>query len=60
MDNFLNKDFSLISYADDVMIMARATPNNAKIIIEMLDNFKTWNGQHINVSKSHIMYCPSL
>lgn len=60
IDDKLDSNFSLVSYADDVLLLPKASTSNAKIIIEMLNQFKDRSGLFINVSKSHIMYSPLL
>lgn len=39
-----DKNISLLVYADDVMIITKATPKNALTILEVLSNFIRWTG----------------
>lgn len=57
--NVIN-DISLLAYADDVMIITQAIPNNALSLLEVFANFKKWTGLQINFNKSHLMLSPSI
>lgn len=58
--NNVDRDVSLPAYADDIMIVTKATSSNAHSILEALSNFKKWTGLQVNISKSHIMFSPSI
>lgn len=53
-------DVSLLPYADDVLLIVKAFLSNCGVIVDSLDNFKTWTGLQFNVHKSNIMLSPSL
>lgn len=60
MRSNFDKDLALVSYANDVMISAKANIKNVVKILDSLDKFKLWTGLQINVNKSHIMFLPSI
>jgi hypothetical protein len=40
---------SHLIFADDVMIFSRANVREAEVIINCLDTYSSWFGQHINI-----------
>lgn len=45
---------SQIFYADDCLLIARATLHNAIILAAIIDLYSFHSGQHVNFIKSHI------
>jgi hypothetical protein len=47
---------SHLLFADDVIIFSRANVNEAKVVLNCLNTYSSWSGQHINMSKSAIFF----
>ena len=45
-----------VMYADDIVLFAKATRNDAEILTTCLDRYCDWSGQSINRSKSGIFF----
>lgn len=60
MSSNINKDISLISCVDDVMLVAKAEIKSCDEIWDALDIFKSQTRLQINVSKSHIMFSSNI
>lgn len=60
MGSNAENDISLLAYADDVLIITKASHNNALAILEILSKFKSWTWLQTNISKSHVMFSHSI
>jgi hypothetical protein len=42
--------------ADDVMIFSQTNVREVEVIINCLDTYSSWSGQHINMAKSTVFF----
>jgi hypothetical protein len=47
---------SHLFFVDDVMIFSRASVREAEVLINCLDTYSSWSGQHINMAKSTVFF----
>ena len=45
-----------VMYADDIVLLSKATRNDAKRLVDCLEKYYTWSGQSINRDKSGIFF----
>lgn len=50
---------SHLLFADDILLVAQATPSNAQTIYDILGNFAACSGYTVNKSKSCIFFSPN-
>ena len=45
-----------VMYTDDIVLLSKATRNDAKRLVDCLEKYYTWSGQSINRDKSGIFF----
>jgi hypothetical protein len=48
--------YSHLLFVDDVMIFSRANVRETEVIINCLETYSSWSGQHINMAKSAVFF----